>query len=119
MKTLTQGDSVMMATKDGKWRPAKVPSVSQSGPRSYDIVTPQGQHYCRNRKHLRKMTGGTGDNKSVEDFLDDESYDDDSNEPIRDNSDNRESAPLVTPVPTIRCSQRTIRVPVRYADEYS
>ena len=119
MKTLTQGDSVMMATKDGKWRPAKVTSVSQSGPRSYDIVTPQGQHYCRNRKHLRKMTGGTGDNQSVEDFLDDESYDDNSNEPIRDNSDNRESAPLVTPVPTIRHSQRTIRVPVRYADEYS
>ena len=109
----------MMATKDGKWRPAKVTSVSQSGPCSYDIVTPQGQHYRRNRKHLQKVTGGTGDNQSVKDFLDGESYDDNSNEQIRDNSDNRESAPLVTPVPTIRLSQRTIRAPVRYADEYS
>ena len=41
------GDSVLITTKDGKWKPAKVTSINKTGPRSYNIVTPQGQHYRR------------------------------------------------------------------------
>ena len=59
LKSLNVGDSVLMTSKDGRWKPAKVTSISQTAPRSYNIVTPQGQHYRRNRKDLRKVTGGT------------------------------------------------------------
>ena len=60
LKNLDKGDTVVMTTKDGKWKPAKVTKTNQSGPRSYNIVTPLGQQYRRNRKDLRKVTGGTG-----------------------------------------------------------
>ena len=109
---------MLMTTKDGKWKPVKVTSINQTGPRSYNIVTPQGQQYRRNRKDLRKVTGGTDSNTSVCNFLDDELYDASSNELIRDNSDSCESVPPVSSVPTMRRSQRTIRAPVRYADQY-
>ena len=75
---------MLMTRKDGKWKPVKVTSINQTGPRSYNVVTPQGKQYHRNRKDLRKVTGGTGINTSVDDFLDDEVYDANSNEPIRD-----------------------------------
>jgi len=80
LKILGKGDTVMMTTKDGKWKPARVNSINQSGPRSYNIVTPQEQQYRRNRKDLRKVTGGKSIDTSVDDCLDDEIYDADSNE---------------------------------------
>jgi len=90
LKPLRSGDSVLMTTKDGKWKPAKVTNVSETGPRSYNIVTPQGQHYRRNRKDLRKMTGSTGINTNIDDFLDDQSYDDNTNKLSTANSGNSE-----------------------------
>ena len=102
----------MMTTKYSKWKPAKVTSVNQTGPRSYNTVTPQGKQYRRNRKDIRKVTGGTSISTNVDDFLGDELYDADSNEPIRDNCDNSESVPHVISAPATRCSQQTIRAPV-------
>ena len=61
-------------------------SISQTAPRSYYIVTPQGQHYCRNRKDLRKVTGGTDIKPDADNFLDDQTYDSDTNETIEENT---------------------------------
>ena len=125
LKPLSPGDSVLMTTKDGKWKPAKVTSVDKTGPRSYNIVTPQGQHYRRNRKDLRKVTGI---NINIDDFLDDQSYDDNTNNLSTANSgnpeiimrDNSSEATLpATSLPPVRRSQRVFRPPVRYADQYS
>ena len=86
--------------------------ASQTASRLYNIVTPQGQHYHRNRKDLRKVTGGTHIKTNVDEFLDDQSYDSDTNEPIEESSDARESISPVVSAPAMRHSQRTIRVPV-------
>ena len=120
LNSLSVGDSVLMTSKDGRWRPAKVTSISQTAPRSYNIVTPQGQNYRRNRKDLRKVTGGSTDIKTnVDEFLDDQSYDSDTNEPVEENSNARESTSPVVSAPAVRRSQRTIRAPIRYADQLS
>ena len=118
LKSLNAGDSVLMRSKDGRWKPAKVTSINQTAPRSYNIMTPQGQHYRRNRKDLRKVTGGT-DIKNADKFIDDQSYDSDTNETIEGNSDVHESTFPVAPTPALRRSQRTIRAPTRYADQFS
>ena len=112
------GDSVLMTSKDGRWRPAKVTSISQTAPRLYYIVTPQGQHYRRNRKDLRKVTGGTDIKTDADNFLDDQTYDSDINEPIEENSDTHESFAPIVPAPALRHSQRTIRAPIHYADKF-
>ena len=117
MKSLSVDDSVRMTSKDGRWRPAKVTSISQTAPRSYNIVTPQGQQYRRNRKDLRKVTGGTDIKTSTDEFLDDQSYDSDTNETIEENSNARESVSPVVSAPILRRSQRTIRAPSRYTDQ--
>ena len=75
-------------------------------------MTPLGQQYRRNRKDLRKVTGGTGIGTNFEDCIDDKVYDTDLNETFRGNCDDSES------VPATKRSQKTIRAPVRYADEY-
>ena len=118
LKSLSVGDSVLMTSKDGRWRPAKVTSISQIAPRSYNIVTPQGQHYRRNRKDLRKVTGGTDTKTSTDEFLDDQLYDSDTNETIEEHSNARESISPVVSAPTLRRSQRTIRVPSHYTDQF-
>uniref|UniRef100_A0A803JXP8 Gypsy retrotransposon integrase-like protein 1 n=1 Tax=Xenopus tropicalis TaxID=8364 RepID=A0A803JXP8_XENTR len=46
-----RGDRVRMETTQG-WQPAIVQKVRDE-PRSYDVVTPQGKRYRRNRRHLR------------------------------------------------------------------
>ena len=118
MKSLSVGDSVRMTSKDGRWRPAKVTSISQTAPCSYNIVTPQGQQYRRNRKDLRKVTGGTDTKISTDEFLDDQSYDSDTNETIEENNNARESVSPVVSAPTLRRSQRTIRAPSHYTDQF-
>ena len=45
LKHLGVGEPVLIAAKDNKWKPAKIASVSNTGPHSYNIVTLQG-HYC-------------------------------------------------------------------------
>ena len=55
-----------MQTK-GKWRPAKVISVRQETPRSYDIITPDGQTYQRNRSHLKKVNEKSVDEPDIDD----------------------------------------------------
>ncbi|KAK7879228.1 hypothetical protein WMY93_033987 [Mugilogobius chulae] len=49
---LPPGGTVHMQTERG-WRPAIV-TTTRTEPRSYNIVTPSGQQYRRNRRHLRK-----------------------------------------------------------------
>ena len=51
---LKTGKSILVSAKDGKWKPAKVTGINENGPPSYNIVTPQGKHYRRNRKDLRR-----------------------------------------------------------------
>ena len=101
LTTLKVGDSVLMTSKHGRWKPAQVTSINQTGPRSYNIVTPQGHHYRRNRKHLRKATGVTSSNTSVNDFLDDQSYDSEANKPTREISDTCEPITPVVSVPVL------------------
>ena len=115
LKSLKIGDSVLMTSKDGTWKPAKVTSISQRAPRSYNIVTPQGQYYRRNRKDLRKVMGKTEVNTSTDEFLDDQAYDSDTNEPVEESCGTNS----VVSAPALRRSQRTIRAPVRYADQFS
>ena len=38
LKNLDKGDTVVMTTKDGKWQPAEVTKINQSGQHSYNIV---------------------------------------------------------------------------------
>lgn len=79
-------------------------------------MTPQGQHYCRNRKNLRKVTGGTDIKRNADEFLDDQSYDSDTNKTSEENSDICESTSPVVSALALRHSQRTIRAPSCYAD---
>ena len=65
-----------MSAKDDKWKPVKVIGINENGPRSYNIVTPQGKHYWRNRKDLRRLTPAKIDT-SIDNFLDDQEYDGD------------------------------------------
>ena len=58
-----------METPQG-WRPAVV-TAQRDEPRSYDILTSSGQHYRRNRHHLRRTTHSTQMNSET-DSLDDE-----------------------------------------------
>ena len=81
LKQLKTGDSIFVSAKDGKWKPAKVTGINENGPHSYNIVTPQGQHYRRNRKDLRNLAYPVNNNTSVDDFLDDQEYDCDTSEP--------------------------------------
>ena len=65
------------------------------------------------------MTGGRDIKTSADEFLDDQSYDSDTNETIEDNSDTRESTSPIVPAPALRYFQRTIREPSRYTDQFS
>ena len=116
LKKLKIGESVMMQTKDGKWKPAKITGISQNAPRSYFITTTQGQCYRRNRKHLRKMIGQQDDNMFTDDYLDDEIYDNEINE-VPQSMQSNPSEPTQMTVP-LRRSQRTIRKPLRYSDSH-
>ena len=109
----------MMTTKDGKWKPAKVISIDQTAPRSYNIVTTQRQQYRRNRKDLRKLPCGTSIGTNVDDFLDDDPHVAKSTESTTGSCDNSEPVPPITSAPAMRRSQRIVRAPVQYADEYS
>jgi len=55
LEQLKTGDQILVSAKDGKWKPAKVTGRNENGPRSYNIVTPQGQGYQRNKKDLKKL----------------------------------------------------------------
>ena len=111
LKQLKTGDSVLVSAKDGKWKPAKVTSLNERGPRSYNIVTPQGHQYRRNRKDLRNLARPVNINAYDDDFLDD--YNPDTSEPVVEPQETQPPAAL----PTLRCSQRTVKTPVRYANE--
>ena len=83
LNQLETGDSIVVSAQDGKWKPAKVLGINENGPHSYDITTPNGQHYRRNRKDLRKLASPVHSNTSVNDFLDDQEFDYDTSKPIR------------------------------------
>ena len=116
LKQLKTGDSILVSAKDDKWKPAKVTGINENGPCSYSIVTPQGQHYRRNRKDL---TSPVNNNTTVDDFLDDQEYDCDASEPVVESPRAYEPQPPAALATTLRCSQRTIKTPVWYADQFS
>ena len=63
---------------------AKVIGMNANGPRSYDITTPQGQHYRRNRKDLRNLVSPVYNDSSADDFIDDQEFGYDTNEPVNE-----------------------------------
>ena len=93
----------MMTTKDGKWKPAKVTSIDQTAPRSYNIVTTQGQQYRRNRKLGSKESARwyTSIGTNINDFLDDDPHIANSTESTTGNcDDSAEPVPPITSAPT-------------------
>lgn len=52
---LQAGSTIHIETGKG-WQPGLVVISKCNEPRSYDVVTSVGQHYRRNRRHLRKNT---------------------------------------------------------------
>ncbi|KAK0141419.1 hypothetical protein N1851_021571 [Merluccius polli] len=59
-----EGERVCMKTTKG-WQPATVERVRDE-PRSYDIITPAGAQYRRNRRHLRPdRVAGHRDNDEI------------------------------------------------------
>lgn len=117
---LSVGENVLMQVKDGKWSPAKVTGISHNTPRSYFITTPQGQCYRRNRKYLRKDTGKGDNHVNVDDYMDDDTYDEtiipaDESSHSSQNTQMSTSQTQQIDVP-VRRSQRTIKKPVRYSD---
>ena len=107
-----------MSAKDGKRKPAKVTGINNNGPCSYNIVTPEGRYYRRNRKDLRNLTNPVKNDTSVDDFLDDQEFDCDISEPIEPPRDYQTQSPAA-PLTTLRRSQRNIRPPTRYADQFA
>ena len=95
----------MMMTKDGKWKPAKVISIDQTTPRSYNIMTTQGQQYRINRKDLRKLPDGISIGTNVDDFLDEDPHIAKSTESTTSNCDNSEPLPPIASAPAMRRSQ--------------
>ena len=120
LKHLKTGDSVLVSAKDGKWKPAKVTGITENGPRSYNIITPQGQHYRRNRKDLRKLASPVNTDTSVDDFLYDQEYECDTSEPVVESPRAYELQPpaALATEPKLRRPQRTIKTSVRYADQF-
>ena len=114
---LKTGDSILVSRKDGKWKPAKVTGSNENGPCSYNIITPQGQRCRRNRKDLKKITSAATINTHIDNFLDDQVYDFKSSEALTEPY--RTQQPPAALTKTLRHSQRTVRTPVRYAEEFS
>ena len=115
LSKLQVGDNVLMQ-RTGKWRPSKVICVRQETPLSYDIMTPNGQTYRRNRHHLKKVR------KEIdqEQYLDDDEFPNEANAAIVNNSELQrpeatEEQTTMVPV-ALRRSQRQRKEPVRYRD---
>ena len=103
-----------MSAKDDKWKPAKVIGINENGPRSYNIVTPQRKHHRRNRKGLRRLTPPANIDTSID--IDYQEYDGDTSETLAEPPRAQPPTALNT---ALQRSQRTIRAPVQYADEFS
>lgn len=104
---LHPGSTVHMETAQG-WRPAVV-TAQRAEPRSYDIVTSSGQHYRRNRRHLRKTPHST-QLSSETDLLDDE------HTSTPDTTEGADIELPSSPKPTQTRSGRVVRPPERYKD---
>ena len=117
---LLVGDDVLIQM-NGKWRPAKVSGVRQDTPRSYDVTTPEGQTYRRNRRHLKKVCNNTdldtylqGDDFTTPLLNDDTNTEMESQAAARTVTDLKTNS---TPM-TLRRSQRQTKKPARYCDSY-
>ena len=98
--------------RTGKWRPAKVICVRQETPRSYDIMTPNGQTYWRNRHHLKKVR------KEIdqEQYLDDDEFPNEANAAIVNNSDLKQQKSRRQRYLWHYGDHRQRKEPVRYRD---
>jgi len=108
---LLVGESVLMQTKDGRWKPAVVTSINQTAPRSYFIRTPEGNQYRRNRQQLRKRFNVEHQFTTKGNSMDDQVYDSDVKENARNQSLSSGSASVLSQHECPRC---TIMKPLRY-----
>ena len=69
---------------------------------------------------MRKLASPVNTDTSVDDFLDDQEYECDTSEPVVESPRAYELQPpaALATEPTLRRSQRTIKTPVRYADQF-
>ena len=124
LTTLQPGQNVRV--QFGKqWRPAVVTSVS-SEPRSYNIKTPDGQTYRRNRRHLMESKSTGYEQSSFDDNwpgYEPPESDPPPTEPVHEapeqTGDNSPGSNSVNETsPPLRRSQRNTHRPARYADTW-
>ena len=60
LNPLYPGETIRIQ-QNGTWKPATVTSIAQT-PRSYNVTTPEGGQYRRNRQQLQKIDSNTPDN---------------------------------------------------------
>ena len=110
-----------------QWKPAVITSIS-SEPRSYNIQTPDGQNYRRNRRHLMPSTPTRSEQLSFDDDWPGYEYNtteqppppeptSEASGPNNNDASNPESNNETEP--NLRRSQRNIQKPVRYADTWA
>ena len=112
LKPLKIGENVVMQHKE-VWRPATVTEKHPS-PRSYVVENENGQHYRRNRRHLRPTpTRSQSETTSTPSTSDS----------VTSDQDARENGTTTTPTPTQLTtttyktrSGRTVKMPDRYQD---
>uniref|UniRef100_A0A3B4ZQ16 Integrase catalytic domain-containing protein n=1 Tax=Stegastes partitus TaxID=144197 RepID=A0A3B4ZQ16_9TELE len=109
---LTPGNTVNMQTRCG-WEPAVVIRQREE-PRSYNMQTPAGKMFRRNRRHLRKIHPSLFRDTSVDEDSDSEHSPVEPQQPPQNippptNVDN-------TPI-YHTCSGRAVRRPARYRDD--
>ncbi|KAJ8415539.1 hypothetical protein AAFF_G00425190 [Aldrovandia affinis] len=105
------GERVRMETAQG-WQPASIVRAREE-PRSYDIITPSGATYRRNRKHLRPDRAARHDDQ--QDDIDAPDSDTEQGATPVEAPEPGANAPESPSVPCTR-SGRRIKPPVRLKD---
>ena len=118
LQKLEIGDQVSIQ-RDGKWSPAVVTAVAQT-PRSYILMTPAGQIYRRNRRHILKTQNMPRKHIQI-----DNDYDTSTTQPCNDSEvcpekNSTENTPVHTQsdntnATQVRRSTRMIKKPDRYS----
>ena len=119
LTTLQPGQNVRVQI--GKqWKPAVITSVA-SEPRSYNIRTPDGQTYRRNRCHLMPSRSTHSDQPFDDNWPDYESTVNEQSSQSESTTESTEHSTNTGPGtgPTLRRSRRNTHRPARYADTWA
>ena len=126
LTTLQPGQTIRVQI--GKqWKPAVVTSAS-SEPRSYNVKTPDGRNYRRNRRHIMSSKLTRCEQSSFDDnwpgcestVNEHPSLPEHDSEAPEQNSNNDPSSESVSESgPTLRRSQRNTQRPARYAETWA